>query len=161
MAYITLKWPYVSTLPRFQPRRRTTSRLHPWLNAFLVLLLPLLVFMETLAHVPRWRDYYLAHDQTSTYEYLATQLKALQFLRGGDRWLLKSPQHLEKIPVLERVFPGLVLVCTHRDPVPVALSIWVLRSYAVPATTSVFPRVVATVQPSGVSVMVTLIFAES
>ena len=41
------------------------------------------MFMETLAHVPRWRDYYLAHDQTPTYEYLATQLKALQFLRGG------------------------------------------------------------------------------
>jgi len=34
------------------------------------------MFMETLAYVPRWRDYYLAHDQTSTYEYLATQLKA-------------------------------------------------------------------------------------
>src|SRR5246127_244003 len=44
------------------------------------------MFMETLAHVPRWTEYYLAHDQTSTYEYLATQLKALQFLRGGRRW---------------------------------------------------------------------------
>ena len=55
------------------------------------------MFMETLAHVPRWRDYYLAHDQTSTYQYLATQLKALQFLRGGRRWLLKSPQHLEQL----------------------------------------------------------------
>ena len=63
------------------------------------------MLMETLAHVPRWRDYYLAHDQTSHYEYLATQLKALQFLRGGRRWLLKSPQHLEQLPVLDAGLP--------------------------------------------------------
>jgi hypothetical protein len=88
------------------------------------------MFMETLAYVPRWRDYYLAHDQTSTYEYLATQLKALQFLRGGRRWLLKSPQHLEQLPVLAQVFPGVAVVCTHRDPVPVALSMVAMLTYS-------------------------------
>ena len=88
------------------------------------------MFMETLAHVPRWRDYYLAHDQASTYEYLATQLKALQFLRGGGRWLLKSPQHLEQLPVLDRVFPGVAVVCTHRDPVPVAISMVAMITYS-------------------------------
>jgi sulfotransferase family protein len=88
------------------------------------------MFMETLAHVPRWTDYYLAHDQTSTYEYLATQLKALQFLRGGRRWLLKSPQHLEQLRVLERVFPGVAVVCTHRDPVPVAVSMIAMITYS-------------------------------
>jgi hypothetical protein len=88
------------------------------------------MFMETLAHVPRWTDFYLAHDQTSTYEYLATQLKALQFLRGGRRWLLKSPQHLEQLPVLERVFPGVAVVCTHRDPVPVAVSMVAMITYS-------------------------------
>jgi hypothetical protein len=88
------------------------------------------MFMETLAHVPRWRDYYLAHDQTSTYEYLALQLKALQFLRGGRRWLLKSPQHLEQLPVLAKVFPGVAVVCTHRDPVPVALSMVAMLTYS-------------------------------
>jgi hypothetical protein len=88
------------------------------------------MFMETLAYVPRWRDYYLAHDQTSTYEYMATQLKALQFLRGGRRWLLKSPQHLEQLPVLAQVFPGVAVVCTHRDPVPVALSMVAMLTYS-------------------------------
>lgn len=88
------------------------------------------MFMETLAHVPRWTDYYLAHDQTSTYEYLATQLKALQFLRGGKRWLLKSPQHLEQLPVLDKVFPGMAVVCTHRDPVPVAISMVAMLVYS-------------------------------
>jgi hypothetical protein len=88
------------------------------------------MFMETLAYVPRWRDYYLAHDQTSTYEYMATQLKALQFLRGGGRWLLKSPQHLEQLPVLAQVFPGVAVVCTHRDPVPVAVSMVAMLTYS-------------------------------
>jgi Sulfotransferase family len=97
------------------------------------------MFMETLAHVPRWRDYYLAHDQTSTYEYLATQLKALQFLRGGRRWLLKSPQHLEQLPVLDKVFPGIAVVCTHRDPVPVALSMVAMITYSARMHRSVVP----------------------
>lgn len=87
------------------------------------------MLFETLAHVPRWRDYYLAHDQTSAYEYLALQLKALQFLRGGRRWLLKSPQHLEQLPVLDAVFPGVVVIATHRDPVPVALSMIAMIAY--------------------------------
>jgi Sulfotransferase family len=87
------------------------------------------MLFETLAHVPRWRDYYLAHDQTSSYEHLRLQLKALQFLRGGRRWLLKSPQHLEQLPVLDAVFPGVVVVCTHRDPVPVVLSMLAMLTY--------------------------------
>jgi Sulfotransferase family len=88
------------------------------------------MLMETLAEVPRWRDYYRAHDQTPHYEYLARQLKAMQFLRGGRRWLLKSPQHLEQVPVLNRVFPDCIVVFTHRDPVPVALSMIAMITYS-------------------------------
>jgi hypothetical protein len=88
------------------------------------------MLFETLGDVPRWRDYYQAHDQTPHYEYLARQLKAMQFLRGGRRWLLKSPQHLEQVPVLGRVFPGSIVVFTHRDPVPVALSMIAMITYS-------------------------------
>ncbi|MCV7278479.1 sulfotransferase [Mycolicibacterium flavescens] len=88
------------------------------------------MLFETLAHVPRWRDYYLAHDQTAHYRHLATQLRALQFLRGGRRWLLKSPQHLEQLPVLNAVFPGVVVIATHRDPVPVVLSMLAMLTYS-------------------------------
>ena len=87
------------------------------------------MLMETLGHVPAWRDHYLAHDQTPHYEHLRLQLQCLQHLRGGRRWLLKSPQHLEQLPVLERVFPGLTVVVTHRDPVPVSLSMLVMLCY--------------------------------
>ena len=88
------------------------------------------MLFETLADVPRWRDYYQAHDQTPHYEYLARQLKAMQFLRGGRRWLLKSPQHLEQVPVLARVFPGSIVIFTHRDPLPVALSMIAMITYS-------------------------------
>lgn len=88
------------------------------------------MLFETLAHVPGWRDYYQAHDQTPHYRYLATQLRAMQFLRGGRRWLLKSPQHLEQVPVLDRVFPDSIVVFTHRDPVPVALSMVAMITYS-------------------------------
>src|ERR1700712_2283046 len=87
------------------------------------------MLFETLGDVPRWRRYYQSHDQTTHYEYVATQLRALQFLRGGRRWLLKSPQHLEQLPVLDAVFPGVIVVFTHRDPVPVVLSMLAMLTY--------------------------------
>lgn len=87
------------------------------------------VLFETLAEVPRRREYYQTHDQTPHYRYLARQLRAMQFLRGGRRWLLKSPQHLE-VPVLDRVFPDSIVVFTHRDPVPVALSVIAMITYS-------------------------------
>jgi hypothetical protein len=88
------------------------------------------MLFETLGEVPQWRDYYRAHDQTPHYQYLARQLKAMQFLRGGRRWLLKSPQHLEQVPVLDRVFGDSIVVFTHRDPVPVALSMIAMITYS-------------------------------
>jgi Sulfotransferase family len=88
------------------------------------------MLMETLGHVPAWRDHYLASDQTPHYEHLQLQLQAMQHLRGGRRWLLKSPQHLEQLPVLEKMFPGVTVVVTHRDPVPVTLSMLVMLCYS-------------------------------
>jgi hypothetical protein len=88
------------------------------------------MLMDTLAHVPRWTEYYWSHDQTSSYTYMVTQLKALQFLRGGRRWVLKSPQHLGQLPVLDHVMPGVIVAFTHRDPVPVALSMITMITYS-------------------------------
>ncbi|ORV60519.1 sulfotransferase family protein [Mycobacterium fragae] len=118
-----------ATMPHFRlMHEMTTDHVHEEIqllaNDFSSML------FETLAHVPRWRDYYVAHDQSPSYRHLAVQLKALQFLRGGRRWLLKSPQHLEQLPVLDAVFPGVIVVCTHRDPVPVALSMIAMIAYS-------------------------------
>ena len=74
------------------------------------------MLFETMALMPTWRDWYRAHDQTAAYEYLARVLQCCQWLRGGERWVLKSPQHVEQIPVLLDVFPDATFVFTHRDP---------------------------------------------
>jgi hypothetical protein len=91
------------------------------------------MFFETIAEVPAWRDHYLASDQTPHYAHLRLQLKALQHLRrdelGDRRWLLKSPQHLEQLPVLADAFPGAVVVVTHRDPVAVVVSMATMVVY--------------------------------
>ncbi|MFL6174650.1 MAG: sulfotransferase family protein [Marmoricola sp.] len=91
------------------------------------------MFFETIAEVPAWRDHYLASDQTPHYAHLRLQLKALQHLRGAEnghcRWLLKSPQHLEQLPVLDAVFPGATVVITHRDPVAVTISMATMVVY--------------------------------
>lgn len=87
------------------------------------------MFFETLAPIPTWRDRYLAMDQVPHYEYLRTVLKVLTFLRGGGRWVLKSPQHLEQYPAIRTVFPDATVIVTHRDPVAVTTSMVTMIAY--------------------------------
>ncbi len=85
--------------------------------------------LEWVARVPGWRDHYLATDQTPHYEYLRTVLKVLQWYRPGERWVLKSPQHLEQVGPLLATFPDATIVWTHRDPVSVVQSAATMVSY--------------------------------
>ena len=85
--------------------------------------------LEWIATVPRWRDYYLSHDQTPHYAYLKKGLQALQWLRGPDRWILKSPQHMEQLLPLMRVFPDATVAIPHRDPVSVIASAITMLTY--------------------------------
>ncbi len=87
------------------------------------------MLFETIAVLPSWRDYYLAHDQTASYRYLKRVLQVLQWQRGGERWVLKSPQHLEQFRPLLEVFPDATFVVTHRDPVSVIASNATMLAY--------------------------------
>jgi hypothetical protein len=82
------------------------------------------MLFETMGILPSWRDHYAATDQTPSYLYLRRVLQAMQWQRGGRRWVLKSPQHLEQLGPLLRAFPDAIVVFTHRDPVAVMAS-WV------------------------------------
>ena len=81
------------------------------------------MYFDTLAP-----DAHLARRTTGTgtrrrtTRYLKTVLQVLQFLRGGDRWILKSPQHLEQFGPLTTVFPDATVLVTHRDPGDVLVS---------------------------------------
>jgi Sulfotransferase family len=88
------------------------------------------MLFETTAPMPMWRDHYLARDQRSSYAYLLRVLKVLQWLRGGSRWVLKSPQHLEQFPALVDTFPDATFVVTHRDPVSVTASMVTMLAYS-------------------------------
>jgi Sulfotransferase family len=88
------------------------------------------MLFETIAPIPSWRDHYLARDQRPSYAYLKKILQALQWLRGGTRWVLKSPQHLEQFPALLDTFPGATFVVTHRDPVSVTASMVTMLAYS-------------------------------
>lgn len=78
--------------------------------------------IEWVARAPQWRDHYLAHDQTPHYAYMKQVLQILQWYRPRDRWVLKSPQHLEQLGPLLATFPDATVVVTHRDPVAVVQS---------------------------------------
>ncbi len=84
---------------------------------------------EWIARVPRWRDYYLSHDQTEHYGYLKSALKILQWYRPRDHWVLKSPQHLEQLGPLLKTFPDATIIVTHRDPVSVVQSTITMLTY--------------------------------
>jgi hypothetical protein len=79
--------------------------------------------------LPTYRDWYVATDQTDAYRTLRLLLQALQWLRGPKRWVLKSPQHLEQLGPLLRVFPDARIVQTHRDPVRVTTSMCTMAAY--------------------------------
>jgi len=78
--------------------------------------------LEWIATVPRWRDHYLAEDQRSSYAYMKNVLRALQWMRGPKRWILKSPQHMEQLGPLMDTFRDATVAITHRDPVSVIAS---------------------------------------
>jgi len=85
--------------------------------------------LEWVARAPQWRDYYLSHDQTPCYAYMKTVLQILQWRRPRERWVLKSPQHLEQLGPLLATFPDATIVVTHRDPVAVVQSTITMLCY--------------------------------
>jgi hypothetical protein len=84
---------------------------------------------ETQVSIPAYREWFMTTDQTESYRYLRRVLQALQWLRGGDRWVLKSPQHIAQLGPLLRVFPDASVVLTHRDPAAVTVSVATMLAY--------------------------------
>jgi hypothetical protein len=76
---------------------------------------------EAFTNVPSYRAWIDAQDWTPAYESLRRFLQFLQWQkrqRGAlrERWVLKTPGHLGYLGTLLRVFPGALIVQTHRDP---------------------------------------------
>jgi hypothetical protein len=84
---------------------------------------------EFQSRIPRWIDHYFAHDRTPSYAYEKKVLQVLTWQRGPNRWLLKSPQHMENLAAIKTVFPDATMVITHRDPVAVLRSLTTMVGY--------------------------------
>ena len=84
---------------------------------------------EWLSRPYRWRDYYYAHDQTPHYAYGKKVLQALTWMRGPDRWVMKSPPHMENLLPLRTTYPDATFVITHRDPLAVLQSAITMIAY--------------------------------
>lgn len=85
--------------------------------------------IEWVSRPYRWRDHYLKTDQTPHYQYMKKTLQVLTWLQGPNRWVLKSPQHLENLIPLINAFPDATVVMTHRDPVAVIQSAITMIAY--------------------------------
>ena len=77
----------------------------------------------------RWRDHYLTLDQHRHYAFLRRELQVLSHLRGPNRWVLKTPQHLEQLGPLLATFPDATIAFTLRDPVAVLQSAITMLAY--------------------------------
>jgi hypothetical protein len=87
------------------------------------------VLFESSWHIPSYSEWYKRTDRTASYAYLKRCLKALQFLRPKDRWLLKTPEHLINLKALVTEFPDATFVQTHRDPVRITASLAIMITY--------------------------------
>jgi hypothetical protein len=98
---------------------------------------------EAFTNVPSYRAWIDGQDWTPAYAMLRRFLQFLQWQKRQrgvlrERWVLKTPGHLGYLDTLLEVFPGALIVQTHRDPVqtiPSAASLnrslWRLSSDAV------------------------------
>lgn len=84
---------------------------------------------EWLSRPYRWRDYYYLHDQTPHYAYGKKVLQAMTWLRGPNRWVMKSPPHMENLVPLRDTYPDGTYIITHRDPLAVLQSAITMIAY--------------------------------
>jgi hypothetical protein len=88
------------------------------------------MLFESVVPLPTYQAWWKATDQGPAYRYLEDVLRVLTWARGGDRWVLKSPQHLSQLGVLVDVFDDATFVVTHRDPSAVTLSMATMVAYS-------------------------------
>jgi len=74
--------------------------------------------MSAQAYIPTYMDWF-AHE-ADRLQTMRFHKRFLQFLQSGgvkgERWLLKSPVHLMRLPELFEVYPDARIIMTHRHP---------------------------------------------
>ena len=75
-------------------------------------------FMSTTAeatmNVPSYAAWLEKTDQSPAYAYMVKLMKLLQWQRPAKRWVLKTPHHLEFLPLVKKHFNEVQFIWTHR-----------------------------------------------
>jgi hypothetical protein len=75
---------------------------------------------EVQAKIPEFAQWLMSHEQTYAYQYMSKLMKLISWFRKDDPdkpWVMKTPQHMQDLDALIRVFPDARLVFSHRDPI--------------------------------------------
>jgi hypothetical protein len=87
-----------------------------------------------LAHImdaPSFQQWLLAHDYRLDLAFHKRFLQHLQSAWHHERWLLKSPAHVQYLPTLLETYPDAMIIHTHRDPAAVMASVsslsWIMQ----------------------------------
>lgn len=78
--------------------------------------------IEAQRRVPSYARWCEGEDAKPAYAHMADLLRLTGWFRGDDParpWVLKTPQHMQDLAALDRVFPDARLIFIHRDPVKV------------------------------------------
>lgn len=70
---------------------------------------------EATMHVPSYAAWLEKTDQSMAYAYSAKLMRFLQWQQGAEKWVLKTPHHLEFPDLLTKYFGDVQFVWTHRD----------------------------------------------
>lgn len=81
------------------------------------------MIFESQFDVPTYDRWVGDCDMGSALRWHRRFLQVLQWKAPGERWALKSPQHLWHLQQVHREYPDALFVQTHRDPVRVLVSI--------------------------------------
>jgi Sulfotransferase family len=74
-------------------------------------------------HVPNYTRALYSHDFRSVYREHRAFLQQLQHRYRADRWVLKTPAHMQWLDALFAIYPDALMVQCHRDPAKVLASI--------------------------------------
>lgn len=85
---------------------------------------------EAVMHVPSYSAWLETQDHLPAYEYLRDVLKTLAWMRPGNYWVLKTPNHSEQLGPLLSAFPNATIVQTHRDPMETMASCCSLMAHS-------------------------------
>ncbi len=91
-------------------------------------------FLSTVAvatlRVPTYAAWLEKQDQTPAYAYLRKMLQLLEWQHAKERWILKTPHHLEWLDTLLAIFPDATIIQTHRDPLQCVASFCSMIAHA-------------------------------